>query len=378
MSTLPGRLDPELLVAQTDWVRALVREMVLPDRVDDVVQDTLLAALERPPRARGRRGWDTSGLRSWLRVVARNAALGLLRGERRRRAREEAVALPARVEATDAIVERASVHARVVQAVLALDEPARSTVLMRTFDGLSSAQIARRLGVPAATVRQRLSRGLSKLRRELGVEEPSKRGNAALVGAAWKLAALAAGVGALAWWLAPLWSVTGEVVALQPARQTRASEALVGAVPGSAALANPVGRNARGSVASPNTSLFVVDGRDRRALEGVVVTRAAARERSALAAALEQEWRAAGIGDLAGRWLALAEEEAVPPNPWDPDEPPFAPARESALGRTDAAGRLAIADELPPGSALILRCQGYAPRYVTGSVLQALAVGRRG
>ena len=54
-----------------------------------------------------------------------------------------------------------------VDAVLALDEPYRSAVLLRYFEGLEPAEIARRRGVPAGTVRSHLSRGLAELRAAL-------------------------------------------------------------------------------------------------------------------------------------------------------------------------------------------------------------------
>jgi hypothetical protein len=53
---------------------------------------------------------------------------------------------------------------------MALEEPYRSTVLLRYLDGLSSAQIAARRGEPAALVRKRLERGLDRLRGLLDAE----------------------------------------------------------------------------------------------------------------------------------------------------------------------------------------------------------------
>jgi hypothetical protein len=43
---------------------------------------------------------------------------------------------------------------------------------MRFFDDLSPRRIARRLGVPPATVRTRIHRGLAELRRTLGERDP--------------------------------------------------------------------------------------------------------------------------------------------------------------------------------------------------------------
>ena len=62
--------DLESLSAHGRWVWALARSLVGDDQeADDVVQDTWVAALRRPPRAT-----DSAGLRAWLARVARNFA----------------------------------------------------------------------------------------------------------------------------------------------------------------------------------------------------------------------------------------------------------------------------------------------------------------
>lgn len=54
--------------------------------------------------------------------------------------------------------------------VLELDEPFRQTVLLRYYEGLSSPEIAQRMGVPEGTARQRLSKALGSLRERLDGE----------------------------------------------------------------------------------------------------------------------------------------------------------------------------------------------------------------
>ncbi|HYC76291.1 MAG TPA: sigma-70 family RNA polymerase sigma factor, partial [Planctomycetota bacterium] len=140
------------------FVRNVAANLVAGADADDATQETWLAALRRPPRE--------NGLAAWLRRVARNAALRILRSEGRRERRETAAARPEAVVAADALeVEDRERRLRAVyDAVLALDPPFRDVVLCRFYDGLEAAEIAARLGVPAATVRTRLHRALEKLR----------------------------------------------------------------------------------------------------------------------------------------------------------------------------------------------------------------------
>ncbi|HEU4615371.1 MAG TPA: carboxypeptidase regulatory-like domain-containing protein, partial [Kofleriaceae bacterium] len=67
--------------------------------------------------------------------------------------------------------------------VLALAEPYRSTVLLHFFEGLTSVEIAHRLGIPASTVRGRLKTALEQLRAQLKArtDQPRRGWLAALV-----------------------------------------------------------------------------------------------------------------------------------------------------------------------------------------------------
>ncbi|MEW6741809.1 MAG: sigma factor-like helix-turn-helix DNA-binding protein [Planctomycetota bacterium] len=66
-----------------------------------------------------------------------------------------------------ALVERMEIDQRLVQAVLELKEPYRSTILSRFFEDLTAGEIAKRHRVPLETVRSRIKRGLEQLRRSL-------------------------------------------------------------------------------------------------------------------------------------------------------------------------------------------------------------------
>ncbi|MEQ1632458.1 MAG: sigma-70 family RNA polymerase sigma factor [Planctomycetota bacterium] len=152
----------ETLLAQATWVTNLVRSMVRDaDLADDVVQDTLVRAIERAPRAT-----DLRSLRSWMAKVARRLAMRRVRSELARRRRELAVAVGEAVDPT-AIEERVVLQRMLAAAVLELDATTRTAVILCYQDGLSANAIASRLGITHAAARQRLSRGVARLRQRL-------------------------------------------------------------------------------------------------------------------------------------------------------------------------------------------------------------------
>ncbi|MHC4547377.1 MAG: sigma-70 family RNA polymerase sigma factor [Planctomycetota bacterium] len=150
--------EPESLLEHRGFVRAVVRRLIPDDhQVDDIVQETYLAALRAPPRRAG-------ALRAWLGRVGRNLALSALRGQGRRARRERTAARTERVPSAREAAEKLEHHRMVVDAVLALDEPLRSTILLRYYEDLPPRKIAAVQGVPVATVRSRLRRAVARMR----------------------------------------------------------------------------------------------------------------------------------------------------------------------------------------------------------------------
>ncbi len=153
--------DLERLLANAGWVRRLALGLAGDaHEAEDLVQDALVVALERGERSEG-------ALAAWFTGVLRNLAWKRRRGDQRRRGREERAARPEAEPATDELEQRVSLHQSLVQAVMRLDEPSRSAVLLRYLEQLPPRAIARKLGVPVNTVRTRIQRGLAHLRREL-------------------------------------------------------------------------------------------------------------------------------------------------------------------------------------------------------------------
>jgi RNA polymerase sigma-70 factor (ECF subfamily) len=156
-------LDPATLLEHREFVRSVARRLLRDEGMaDDVVQETYLRALRNPPR-----GSPGGAARAWLGRVCRNLAIDRLRREGRRDQRERAVARSENVPATHELADRLARHRMVVDAVLALDEPYRETVLLRFFEELPPRRIAKVLGVPVATVKSRLHRAFELLRARL-------------------------------------------------------------------------------------------------------------------------------------------------------------------------------------------------------------------
>ncbi|HTF86994.1 MAG TPA: sigma-70 family RNA polymerase sigma factor [Planctomycetota bacterium] len=157
----PQPIEPAELLAHAGWMRALAGSLVADAAsADDVVQESLVAALHRPP-APGR------PLEAWLSRVVRNVASNFRRRESAQAQR--------RVHAGDKdgltdpaeIIERLDTQRMIVELVRELHEPSRSTIVLRYFEGLSSEEIGRRMGVSDATVRWRLQKALDQLRSRL-------------------------------------------------------------------------------------------------------------------------------------------------------------------------------------------------------------------
>ncbi|MBK7876878.1 MAG: sigma-70 family RNA polymerase sigma factor [Planctomycetes bacterium] len=154
----PIHRDPQVLLEHAGYVRALARELVFDAHLArDLEQDVWLAALQNVPS-------DLRHPRAWLATIARNLAWRARRGSRRRAEREERSAHAEVIPSSEVVLEREELRAAVVRAVLALDEPSRSALVLRYLEEVSPDVAAKRLGVPLETFRTRVKRGLQELR----------------------------------------------------------------------------------------------------------------------------------------------------------------------------------------------------------------------
>lgn len=211
--TMSDYLLPEEIISHAAWMRSLARGLVIDDdQAEDLVQEAFTAVAERqPPRPRSVRGW--------LRGMVRNLARHGRRDETRRRRREELAARPESCPPSHAeVLERAELQRAVVDCLLDLPEPYRGTLLSRYFSDMQVDGIAARDGVPPATVRTRLKRGLERLRRALDARHGGDRD-------IWRAVLLP---------LATAGFATGAAGAAAPAQSVAAAAALPGAATGAA------------------------------------------------------------------------------------------------------------------------------------------------
>lgn len=132
---------------------------------EDLVQDTLIRAY------RGIGGFDGRHPRAWLLTILRNTHINRNRRRRPELLRDpdlatNRLAATAAADLTDAIVDDA-LDIEIVRALDALDEPFRRVVELVDVDGLSYAEAAAVLDVPAGTVMSRLHRARSRIRDRL-------------------------------------------------------------------------------------------------------------------------------------------------------------------------------------------------------------------
>ncbi|MEM7167558.1 MAG: sigma-70 family RNA polymerase sigma factor [Planctomycetota bacterium] len=156
----------EGMLKHSNWLQPLARDLLGDEHLaEDVLQQTWITAWRRAPR-------EQQAGPAWLKQVLHNFVRMQFRGDGRRRKRERLTARPEAFN-EDLAVEAHELHREIVHALSRLDEPFRSTLVLRFYEDLTSAEIARRQGIPAATVRVRLKRGLDRLRDQLNSSRES-------------------------------------------------------------------------------------------------------------------------------------------------------------------------------------------------------------
>jgi RNA polymerase sigma-70 factor (ECF subfamily) len=139
---------------------AITSLLVDPADIEDAAQLTLISVMEKIDQFEGRSRFQT-----WVRAIARNEALQVLRRKQRKSepTGDEVPEVAAFSRRLSSVV--ADEHA-VRQALARVPEPYREALVLREFDGLGYDEIAERLGVPVGTVRSRISRARDLLAKQ--------------------------------------------------------------------------------------------------------------------------------------------------------------------------------------------------------------------
>lgn len=169
MTTDP-KSTTETMHAQGRALRSLARSILgTTEGADDVVQEAYSAALTKMPKAGNPAGWLTRVVQNLARRRRRDTA------RRRRHLAAAAAPGPVTAPAVDDILADVETHRQLADAVLALGEPCRTALVLRYWHDLPPRKIARRLGIPVATVKTRLQRGLAELRTRLDRRHGDRR-----------------------------------------------------------------------------------------------------------------------------------------------------------------------------------------------------------
>jgi RNA polymerase sigma-70 factor (ECF subfamily) len=135
-------------------IHAIILARVPHEEADDLVQEVFLAAMRELHGLRDERAFG-----GWLATIARNRAYGW-----HRRAVEvvELEDQPVRENQQDEQEAR-----RALEAIRALPEAYRETLMMRLVEGMTGPEIAARSGLTPGSVRVNLHRGMQLLRESL-------------------------------------------------------------------------------------------------------------------------------------------------------------------------------------------------------------------
>src|SRR3954470_13886694 len=139
-----------------DSLARFIAATVGPSDADDILQETLIAALRAYPRLR-----EGSNVRAWLFTIARNKALDEYRARARR-----PVPVAAGLDGATEPQAGGGPDAELWAAGRLLPPKQRAAVVLRFVNALPHREIARVLDCSEAAARRSLHEGLAKLREE--------------------------------------------------------------------------------------------------------------------------------------------------------------------------------------------------------------------
>lgn len=160
-------LNPDELLVYAPGLQRLASNLVGVDRAEDLLQDTWVRALEKPPTAQ-------QPLGPWLVRVLSNLAVSSHRRRSKRHDWEcglqESQQHLTRLPSPDEIGAELEAADKVMRAVSELDELQREIITLRYLRGMPSGQIGEALELPASTVRWHIQNAVAKMRVSLSKE----------------------------------------------------------------------------------------------------------------------------------------------------------------------------------------------------------------
>jgi RNA polymerase sigma-70 factor (sigma-E family) len=125
---------------------------------EDLVQEAFVRLAARFPDLR-----DPDAFGGYLKTTVTNLARSHFRRAKVERAYLQ---IHGRGEATESVPER---HVEMLDAIMRLPARQRAAITLRYYEDLPVARVAEVLGCPAGTVKSLVSRGIGRLRRDLGL-----------------------------------------------------------------------------------------------------------------------------------------------------------------------------------------------------------------
>ena len=147
-------------------VARFLRGMLAPDDVDDVLQETLLAALRAYPR------FDGSNPRAWLLTIARNKAIDEHRAEVRR---PERLADPDSQAGGDMTAAAPDADSELWAAVAQLPEKQRAALVLRFAVDLRYREIGEAMDCSEAAARRSVHEAIKTLRDSAEIQPEVQR-----------------------------------------------------------------------------------------------------------------------------------------------------------------------------------------------------------
>ncbi len=166
MSANPLPLSSEDFLRHMPALESFARSLVGQEQAEDLVADTLLRAVEKPPAHR-------KNLGSWLKTMMRNLHTDAAIRETRRRMREGRVGRQTRDKlrylpaSPDKLVMKAEAASQISEALVSLEEPYRHVLLLHFFEHKAIREIAREFACPEATISTYLRRGKERVKKIL-------------------------------------------------------------------------------------------------------------------------------------------------------------------------------------------------------------------